>query len=135
MVARQTCVSLTGALAMMAVWHELGAVPGGSSQAPPSCAGSRQPLSMAHWLQRTVVGSEARSRVRRQAMVSPSMLHGAAVGLPQRFGTPPPPQVAGAAHVPQSMVPPQPSGTVPQFWPKEQVVAGTHTHWWFALQE
>jgi hypothetical protein len=36
---------------------------------------------------------------------------------PQTFGVASPPHVAGAVHVPQSSVPPQPSGIMPQFAP------------------
>src|SRR5262245_57632094 len=36
---------------------------------------------------------------------------------PQTFGVPPPPQVCGRVHVPQSRVPPQPSAIIPQFVP------------------
>jgi hypothetical protein len=39
--------------------------------------------------------------------------HGSA-GCPQTFGVPPPPQVAGGVHWPQSSVPPQPSAIGPQ---------------------
>jgi hypothetical protein len=59
------------------------------------------------------------------------MLH-AEFGTPQR-PKPPPPHVSGAVHVPQSIVPPQPSDTVPH-WPGWQAVAGTHTHWLSAVQ-
>jgi hypothetical protein len=43
-VARQAWVSVTGMLAMSGAWQAAGAVPGVSSQAPPACEGSRQPL-------------------------------------------------------------------------------------------
>jgi hypothetical protein len=36
---------------------------------------------------------------------------------PQTLGVPLPPQVCGAVQVPQSRVAPQPSETVPQFFP------------------
>jgi hypothetical protein len=46
---------------------------------------------------------------------------------PQTFATPPPPQTAGVAHVPQFAVsPPQPSDTWPQFLPKSEQVLGVH---------
>jgi hypothetical protein len=35
-------------------------------------------------------------------------------------------QVAPPAHVPQPIVPPHPSGALPQRWPAGHVVAGTH---------
>ena len=41
-----------------------------------------------------------------------------AVGVqPHTFAAPPPPQLFGLAHTPQSRVPPQPSETAPQFLP------------------
>ena len=36
---------------------------------------------------------------------------------PQRFGMPSPPQLWPAGHPPQSIWPPQPSPTMPQYWP------------------
>jgi hypothetical protein len=44
---------------------------------------------------------------------------------PQTFAVPPPPQLWGAAHVPQFTVPPHPSGTKPQLSPAGQNVDGT----------
>jgi hypothetical protein len=44
---------------------------------------------------------------------------------PHWFATPPPPHVFGAVHVPQSVVPPQPSEIVPQFSPAPHVF-GAH---------
>jgi hypothetical protein len=47
--------------------------------------------------------------------------------LPQTDGTPPPPQICGAVHVPQLAInPPQPSGHGPQLIPAGHAVAGTH---------
>src|SRR5262245_48106272 len=43
---------------------------------------------------------------------------------PQTFGVPPPPQVCGRVHVPQSRVPPQPSAIIPQFAPAAAHVVG-----------
>ena len=44
---------------------------------------------------------------------------------PQLFGTPPPPQIAGATHVPQlGVIPPHPSATCPQSAPALRHVAG-----------
>jgi hypothetical protein len=46
---------------------------------------------------------------------------------PQTFVVPPPPQLSGAVQVPQSSVPQQPSGMVPQFLPSAlQVVGAQH---------
>jgi hypothetical protein len=47
-------------------------------------------------------------------------------GLPQTLGTPPPPQMYGALHAPQSSKPPQPSPTGPQFAPTSAHVRGVH---------
>jgi hypothetical protein len=44
---------------------------------------------------------------------------------PHTLGMPPPPQVCGAAQLPQLSVPPQPSDTVPQFFPCALHVVGT----------
>ena len=49
-----------------------------------------------------------------------------ATAVPQRPGTPPPPQVAAPAQVPQLMVPVQPSLIVPQVMPAGQAVIGVH---------
>jgi hypothetical protein len=46
--------------------------------------------------------------------------------LPQTLGTPPPPQMSGAAHVPQFRAPPQPSPMGPQFAPRSAHVRGLH---------
>jgi hypothetical protein len=46
------------------------------------------------------------------------------------LSTPPPPQVAGEAQVPQFNVAPQPSGTVPQFLPCETQVVFGHPQTW-----
>ena len=46
--------------------------------------------------------------------------------LPQTFAVPPPPQVCGALHEPQLIVPPHPSETVPQFAPSRVHVFGVH---------
>src|SRR5207245_2046130 len=44
---------------------------------------------------------------------------------PQTFGLPPPPQVSKPVHAPQSMLPPQPFGTLsPQFFPSAAQVVG-----------
>src|SRR2546425_4202598 len=43
---------------------------------------------------------------------------------PQTFAMPPPPQICGAAQVPQASVPPQPSRIVPQFLPWAAQVVG-----------
>ena len=43
---------------------------------------------------------------------------------PQTLGVPPPPQVWGTVQVPQSRVPPQPSGTSPQLSPAGHLVIG-----------
>ena len=42
----------------------------------------------------------------------------------QTFAVPPPPQICGALHVPQSRLPPQPSGIDPQFFPCAWHVVG-----------
>jgi hypothetical protein len=68
-VARQTDDSLTGVLTLSGASQATGAVPGVSSHAPPACAGSRQPLSEAHWKHRTESESVALSRECRQAVV------------------------------------------------------------------
>jgi hypothetical protein len=47
---------------------------------------------------------------------------------PHTLAAPPPPQVCGALHEPQVIMPPQPSGAVPQFWPEGQAVAVWHLH-------
>src|SRR5262249_22184698 len=47
---------------------------------------------------------------------------------PHWLATPPPPQVCGAAQVPQLSVPPQPSAKVPQLSPAGQLLAGVQTH-------
>ena len=47
---------------------------------------------------------------------------------PQTFVAPLPPQVFGAEHEPQSIVPPHPSGALPQFWPAGQLVVGVQPH-------
>ncbi|HEY2386483.1 MAG TPA: hypothetical protein VGK30_05945 [Candidatus Binatia bacterium] len=47
---------------------------------------------------------------------------------PQTLGVPPPPHVADPVHVPQSTVPPQPSGTVPQSSPAGHDVIGVQPH-------
>jgi len=47
---------------------------------------------------------------------------------PHRFGTFPPPHVLGAVHVPQSSVPPHPSGMVPQLAPSAAHVLGVQPH-------
>ena len=44
--------------------------------------------------------------------------------VPQTFGVPPPPQVCGRVHAPQSRVPPQPSAIIPQFAPSAAHVVG-----------
>jgi hypothetical protein len=58
-----------------------------------------------------------------------SPVHGgpaSALEFPQTLGTPPPPQIVPAAHVPQlAMRPPQPSETGPQFLPSSAQVFGT----------
>jgi hypothetical protein len=83
-------------------------------------------LSEAHWKQRVLGGSVGDlSRDWMQAVVLTS--HGAVL-CPQTFGVPPPPQVSGAVQVPQEMVPPQPSGAVPQVCPAGQVVALMQSH-------
>jgi hypothetical protein len=46
------------------------------------------------------------------------------VGVPQTFGVPPPPHVAGAAHVPQSSALPHPFGTDPHSAPASAHVVG-----------
>jgi hypothetical protein len=46
------------------------------------------------------------------------------VVVPQTFGVPPPPQVAGAAHVPQSSALPHPFGTDPHSAPASAHVVG-----------
>jgi len=46
------------------------------------------------------------------------------ITVPQTFGVPPPPQVSGRVHVPQSRVPPQPSAIMPQFAPAAAHVVG-----------
>src|SRR4030095_659473 len=43
---------------------------------------------------------------------------------PQPCALPPPPQVCGRVHVPQSRVPPQPSAIIPQFAPTAAHVVG-----------
>lgn len=51
---------------------------------------------------------------------------------PHTLGVPPPPQVKGGTHVPQSMMPPQPSAMGPQLAPACWQVRGVHglaTHW------
>jgi hypothetical protein len=50
-------------------------------------------------------------------------MHG--VPVPHTLGWPPPPQVSGGVHVPQSIVPPHPSPAVPQSWPSWPQVFGT----------
>src|SRR3954468_6674447 len=45
---------------------------------------------------------------------------------PQTLLTPPPPQLAFPEQAPQSSVPPQPSLTVPQFFPRRSHVNGVH---------
>jgi hypothetical protein len=45
---------------------------------------------------------------------------------------PAPPQVSGAEQVPQLIVPPHPSSTVPQLSPAGHAVAGVQTHWLLA---
>jgi len=47
-------------------------------------------------------------------------------GLPHAFGTPPPPQVAGAVHEPHDSMLPQPSATEPQLAPACWQVRGVH---------
>ncbi|HZJ56303.1 MAG TPA: hypothetical protein VFD38_19330 [Myxococcaceae bacterium] len=42
---------------------------------------------------------------------------GVQLPVPQTFEVPPPPQVSPAPQLPQLTLPPQPSGTLPQFWP------------------
>lgn len=59
---------------------------------------------------------------RHPEMVPPS---GLGVPLPDWLN-PPPPQLAGGAHVPQSMTPPQPSAIFPQVKPKFVHVFGVH---------
>jgi hypothetical protein len=53
--------------------------------------------------------------------MSPQFFPSAAqvVGMhtPQMFGVPPPPQLAGGTHVPQSNVPPHPLDMLPQSFP------------------
>jgi len=51
---------------------------------------------------------------------------GGGVPRPQTFAMPPLPQVCGAVQAPQVSVPPQPSGTVPQFLPCAAQVVGVH---------
>src|SRR5262249_60361435 len=58
----------------------------------------------------------------------------AAGATPQTFATPAPPQVAGAVQTPQVRVPPQPSGTVPQFLPRAAQVVGVQMPQTFAVQ-
>jgi hypothetical protein len=48
--------------------------------------------------------------------------------LPHAFAAPPPPHVSPPLHVPQSTVPPQPSGSVPQVALWLAHVAGVQTH-------
>jgi hypothetical protein len=43
---------------------------------------------------------------------------------PHFFEMPPPPQVAGSMHSPQWIMPPHPSGAVPQLAPKSSQVMG-----------
>ena len=45
---------------------------------------------------------------------------------PQTLAVPAPAQVSGAVQVPQSSVPPQPSGMLPQFMPRAAHVVGVH---------
>jgi hypothetical protein len=62
---------------------------------------------------------------------------------PQTFGVPPPPHVCGAVQVPQLIVPPHPSGIVPQLSGDGQLVSGVQPqtfgvppppHVWGAIQ-
>ncbi len=53
-------------------------------------------------------------------------------GIPQTFGIPPPPQVSGTVHVPQSSVPPQQSEAMPQSKPRSAQGVGpgqSKPHW------
>jgi hypothetical protein len=47
-------------------------------------------------------------------------------GVPQTLDVPPPPQVSLPEHVPQSSVPPQPSGSEPQLAPRSLHECGVH---------
>src|SRR5438874_1751036 len=46
-----------------------------------------------------------------------AQVRGVQAGGPHTLGVPPPPQVSGAVHMPQSSTPPQPSPTGPQLAP------------------
>jgi hypothetical protein len=61
----------------------------------------------------TSFGSQKPRKQSRVEMQSAEVEHG--TSPPQTFGVPSPPQVAGAVHVPQFRVPPQPSEMFPQF--------------------
>jgi hypothetical protein len=52
--------------------------------------------------------------------------------LPQTFRVPPPPQVSGASHPPQSSRLPQPSSIVPQFLPSAAHVVGVQHRFWLS---
>jgi hypothetical protein len=49
---------------------------------------------------------------------------GVQLPIPQTLGVPPPPQLWPVPQLPQLTLPPQPSGTVPQFWPEPHALAG-----------
>ena len=49
--------------------------------------------------------------------------------MPQMLARPPPPQVCGGVHVPQSMVSPQPSAAGPQLKPRAAQVFGVQIAW------
>jgi hypothetical protein len=53
------------------------------------------------------------------------------LATPQTFAEPPPPHVSFEGQVPQLMLPPQPSGQEPQFFPAGQDVAGVHAPHWY----
>jgi hypothetical protein len=48
------------------------------------------------------------------------------ISHPQTLELPPAPQLCGETHVPQSSALPQPSGTLPQFFPSAAQVEGLH---------
>ncbi len=48
---------------------------------------------------------------------------------PHAFGLVTVPQVSGGVHVPQAIIPPQPSATIPQSSPGGQAVRGVQPHW------
>jgi len=111
-VLMQTCFSV-GAPVVPSTVPQAAEEPVTPSQTPPICAGSKQPLSVAHW-------KHEAPRDVRQAVVVLSLPQGLlAMHWPAAL------QVEPLGQLPHCRVPPQPSASDPQTRPAAAQVVGT----------